>query len=190
METEKGNYYMNPSGDGLIHFAEPGSHEFHVLCNKPNCGHASADCNAFLEVAFGYYNGHLYGVTLQDQFELIQMDMDGTNHRVITQLPKQYDLSGGSSGGGSYFFDNGYLIYLAMPISSGDPDYAMAVYKIQLETGKSPGYFRRTFRCIRIGRLAGVYQQRIPVFPDVQRRDWQCYPCGRQFGNRAHRAYF
>ena len=73
VETEKGNYYMNPSGDGLIHFAEPGSHEFHVLCNKPNCGHASADCNAFLEVAFGYYNGHLYGVTLQDHFELIQL---------------------------------------------------------------------------------------------------------------------
>ena len=150
VETEKGNYYMNPSGDGLIHFAEPGSHEFHVLCNKPNCGHASADCNAFLEVAFGYYNGHLYGVTLQDQFELIQMDMDGTNHRVITQLPKQYDLSGGSSGGGSYFFDNGYLIYLAMPISSGDPDYAMAVYKIQLETGE----------------ITRLFQEDIPVHTD------------------------
>ena len=26
VETEKGNYYMNPSGGGLIHFAEPGSH--------------------------------------------------------------------------------------------------------------------------------------------------------------------
>ena len=150
VETEKGNYYMNPSGDGLIHFAEPGSHEFHVLCNKPNCGHASADCNAFLEVAFGYYNGHLYGVTLQDRFELIQMDMDGTNHRVITQLPKQYDLSGGSSGGGSYFFDNGYLIYLAMPISSGDPDYAMAVYKIQLETGE----------------ITRLFQEDIPVHTD------------------------
>ena len=150
VETEKGNYYMNPSGDGLIHFAEPGSHEFHVLCNKPNCGHASADCNAFLEVAFGYYNGHLYGVTLQDQFELIQMDMDGTNHRVITQLPKQYDLSGGSSGGGSYFFDNGYLIYLAMPISSGDPDYAMAIYKIQLETGE----------------ITRLFQEDIPVHTD------------------------
>ena len=52
VETEKGNYYMNPSGDGLIHFAEPGSHEFHVLCNKPNCGHASADCNAFFRGGF------------------------------------------------------------------------------------------------------------------------------------------
>ncbi|MFR4353664.1 MAG: hypothetical protein ACLT21_03015 [Oscillospiraceae bacterium] len=141
VETEKGNYYMNPSGDGLIHFSEPGSHEFHVLCNKPNCGHASADCNAFLEVAFGYYNGHLYGVTLQDHFELIQMDMDGTNHRVITQLPKQYDLSGGSSGGGSYFFDNGYLIFLAFP-STSNPDYALPVYKIQLETGETTRLFQ------------------------------------------------
>ena len=141
VETEKGNYYMNPSGDGLIHFSEPGSHEFHVLCNKPNCGHASADCNAFLEVAFGYYNGHLYGVTLQDQFELIQMDMDGTNHRVITQLPEQKDLSGNFNGGGSYFFDNGYLIFLAFP-STSNPDYALPVYKIQLETGATTRLFQ------------------------------------------------
>ena len=141
VETEKGNYYMNPSGDGLIHFAEPGSHEFHVLCNKPNCGHASADCSAFLEVAFGYYNGHLYGVTLQDHFELIQMDMDGTNHRVITQLPEQKDLSGNFNGGGSYFFDNGYLIFLAFPCTS-NPDYALPVYKIQLETGATTRLFQ------------------------------------------------
>ena len=141
VETEKGNYYMNPSGDGLIHFSEPGSHEFHVLCNKPNCGHVNADCNAFLEVAFGYYNDHLYGVTLQDHFELIQMDMDGTNHRVITQLPEQKDLSGGSSGGGSYFFDNGYLIFLAFPCTS-NPDYALPVYKIQLETGEATQLFQ------------------------------------------------
>ena len=141
VETEKGNYYMNPSGDGLIHFSEPGSHEFHVLCNKPNCGHASADCNAFLEVAFGYYNGHLYGVTLQDHFELIQMDMDGTNHRVITQLPEQKDLSGNFNGGGSYFFDNGYLIFLAFP-STSNPDYALPVYKIQLETGETTQLFQ------------------------------------------------
>ena len=141
VETEKGNYYMNPSGDGVIHFAEPGSHEFHVLCNKPNCGHVNADCNAFLEVAFGYYNGHLYGVTLQDHFELIQMDMDGTNHRVITQLPEQKDLSGNFNGGGSYFFDNGYLIFLAFP-STSNPDYALPVYKIQLETGETTQLFQ------------------------------------------------
>ena len=139
VETEQGQYYLG--WDQIIRFAEPGSHEFHVLCNKPNCGHASADCNAFLEVAFGYYNGHLYGVTLQDHFELIQMDMDGTNHRVITQLPEQKDLSGNFSGGGSYFFDNGYLIFLAFP-STSNPDYALPVYKIQLETGETTRLFQ------------------------------------------------
>ena len=155
VETEKGNYYMNPSGDGVIHFAEPGSHEFHVLCNKPNCGHASADCNAFLEVAFGYYNGHLYGVTLQDQFELIQMDMDGTNHRVVTQLPEQKDLSGGFSGGGSYFFDNGYLIFLAFPCTS-NPDYALPVYKIQLETGETTQLFQEDIPLYTVWPADGV----------------------------------
>ena len=139
VETEQGQYYLG--WDQIIRFAEPGSRSFYPLCNKPNCGHGGEDCNAFLEVAFGYYNGHLYGVTLQDHFELIQMDMDGTNHRVITQLPKQYDLSGGSSGGGSYFFDNGYLIFLAFP-STSNPDYALPVYKIQLETGETTRLFQ------------------------------------------------
>ena len=139
VETEQGQYYLG--WDQIIRFAEPGSRSFYPLCNKPNCGHASADCNAFLEIAFGYYNGHLYGVTLQDHFELIQMDMDGTNHRVITQLPEQKDLSGNFSGGGSYFFDNGYLIFLAFPCTS-NPDYVLPVYKIQLETGETTQLFQ------------------------------------------------
>ena len=69
------------------------------------------------------------------------MDMDGTNHRVITQLPEQKDLSGNFNGGGSYFFDNGYLIFLAFPCTS-NPDYALPVYKIQLETGETTQLFQ------------------------------------------------
>ena len=69
------------------------------------------------------------------------MDMDGTNHRVITQLPEQKDLSGNFSGGGSYFFDNGYLIFLAFPCTS-NPDYVLPVYKIQLETGETTQLFQ------------------------------------------------
>ena len=179
VETEKGNYYMNPSGDGVIHFSEPGSHEFHVLCNKPNCGHASADCNAFLEVAFGYYNGHLYGVTLQDHFELIQMDMDGTNHRVITQLPEQKDLSGNFSGGGSYFFDNGYLIFLAFP-STSNPDYALPVYKIH--TAVSGGYPASH----RLASRRCVHQQRIYLFPHASGGSIGVCICRGQLRDRAH----
>ena len=137
VETEKGNYRLEPLLDFLVRFAEPGSHDFYVLCNKPDCGHGDANCNAYAGFALGYFNQHLYGV--QDNgtdFVLVRMNMDGTGHTEIARLPEQNALDGRKQLGGSYFFDNGYLIYLAMPISSGDPDYAMAVYKIQLETGE------------------------------------------------------
>ena len=116
IETEKGNYCMNPLRDYLIRFAEPGSHDFHILCNKPECKHEDTNCNAYMDIALGYYNGHLYGVQDNNQeFTLIQMDMDATNHREIVDLPKQFEPNGTSHLGGSYFFDNGFLIYVAMP---------------------------------------------------------------------------
>ena len=151
VETEKGNYRLEPLLDFLVRFAEPGSHDFYVLCNKPDCGHGDANCNAYAGFALGYFNQHLYGV--QDNgtdFVRVRMNMDGTGHTEIARLPEQNALDGRKQLGGSYFFDNGYLIYLAMPISSGDPDYAMAVYKIQLETGE----------------ITRLFQEDIPVHTD------------------------
>ena len=142
IETEKGNYCMNPLRDYLIRFAEPGSHDFHILCNKPECKHEDTNCNAYMDIALGYYNGHLYGVQDNNQeFTLIQMDMDATNHREIVDLPKQFEPNGTNHLGGSYFFDNGFLIYVAMP-PQADPDYALPVYKIQLETGATTRLFQ------------------------------------------------
>ena len=142
IETEKGNYCMNPLRDYLIRFAEPGSHDFHILCNKPECKHEDTNCNAYMDIALGYYNGHLYGVQDNNQeFTLIQMDMDATNHREIVDLPKQFEPNGTSHLGGSYFFDNGFLIYVVMP-PQADPDYALPVYKIQLETGATTRLFQ------------------------------------------------
>ena len=151
VETEKGNYRLEPLLDFLVRFAEPGSHDFYVLCNKPDCGHGNANCNAYAGFALGYFNQHLYGV--QDNgtdFVLVRMNMDGTGHTEIARLPEQNALDGRKQLGGSYFFDNGYLIYLAMPISSGDPDYAMGIYKIQLETGE----------------ITRLFQEDIPVHTD------------------------
>lgn len=151
VETEKGNYCLEPLLDFLVRFADPGSHDFYVLCNKPDCGHGDANCNAYAGFALGYFNQHLYGV--QDNgtdFVLVRMNMDGTDHTEIARLPEQNALDGRKQLGGSYFFDNGYLIYLAMPISSGDPDYAMAIYKIQLETGE----------------ITRLFQEDIPVHTD------------------------
>ena len=142
IETEKGNYCMNPLLDFLVRFADPGSHDFHILCNKPECKHEDTNCNAYMDIALGYYNGHLYGVQDNNQeFTLIQMDMDATNHREIVDLPKQFEPNGTNHLGGSYFFDNGFLIYVAMP-PQADPDYALPVYKIQLETGETTQLFQ------------------------------------------------
>ena len=95
-----------------------------------------------MDIALGYYNGHLYGVQDNNQeFTLIQMDMDATNHREIVDLPKQFEPNGTSHLGGSYFFDNSFLIYVAMP-PQADPDYALPVYKIQLETGATTQLFQ------------------------------------------------
>ena len=101
---------MNPLRDYLIRFAEPGSHDFHILCNKPECKHEDTNCNAYMDIALGYYNGHLYGVQDNNQeFTLIQMDMDATNHREIVDLPKQFEPNGTGHLGGGYFFDNGFF---------------------------------------------------------------------------------
>ena len=116
IETEKGNHCMNPLRDYLIRFAEPGSHDFHILCNKPECKHEDTNCNAYAGFALGYFNQHLYGV--QDNgtdFVLVRMNMDGTGHTEIARLPEQNALDGRKQLGGSYFFDNGYLIFLAFP---------------------------------------------------------------------------
>ena len=142
VETEKGNYCLEPLLDFLVRFAEPGSHDFYVLCNKPDCGHGDANCNAYAGFALGYFNQHLYGV--QDNgtdFVLVRMNMDGTDHTEIARLPEQNALDGRKQLGGSYFFDNGFLIYVAMP-PQADPDYALPVYKIQLETGATTRLFQ------------------------------------------------
>ena len=95
VETEKGNYRLEPLLDFLVRFAEPGSHDFYFLCNKPDCGHGNANCNAYAGFALGYFNQHLYGV--QDNgtdFVLVRMNMDGTGHTEIARLPEQNALDG------------------------------------------------------------------------------------------------
>ena len=47
VETEQGQYYLGE--DQIIRFAEPGSRAFYPLCNKPNCGHGSDNCNAYTD---------------------------------------------------------------------------------------------------------------------------------------------
>ena len=142
VETEKGNYYMNPSGGGLIHFSEPGSHEFHVLCNKPNCEHGSDNCNAYTDYALGYWNGHLYTTTYGENGPVVmRMDMDGANRREVGQLPVLTAVDGARHASGELLFHNGSLFYMYDAIET-DPEWAMSIYQFDLETGKGRWLFQ------------------------------------------------
>ena len=107
------------------------------------------------------------------------MDMDGTNHRVIAQLPEQKDLSGKFNGGGSYFFDNGYLILPGYaPAHRTIPDYALAGLQ-------DPAGDRGNHPAVSGGYPAshGLASQTVclsatgtSTFPCPRRRDWQVSP--------------
>ena len=126
----------------MIHFAEPGSHEFHVLCNKPNCGHGGEDCNAYTDYALGYWNGHLYTTTYEDNGPVVQrMDMDGANRREVGQLPVLTAVDGARHASGELLFHNGSLFYMYDAIET-DPEWAMSIYQFDLETGKGRWLFQ------------------------------------------------
>ncbi len=144
VETDNGYYYMNPNGRRNIMFSERNKNEFYILCNKPDCSHSDENCNAYAGEAFGYYNNHLYAVSVDQSssaFYLNQLDMDGSNHKRITRLPEQLSSDGGTRyGGGTYYFNNGYLI-MGLPPIQEDNKSKQKYYKINLETGDTTELF-------------------------------------------------
>ena len=140
VETEQGQYYLG--WDQIIRFAEPGSRAFYPLCNKPNCGHGSDNCNAYTDYALGYWNGHLYTTTYEDNGPVVQrMDMDGTNRREVGQLPVLTAVDGARHAIGELLFHNGSLFYMYDAIET-DPEWAMSIYQFDLETGKGRWLFQ------------------------------------------------
>ena len=107
VETKDGCYYLNTSDplDHFICFSPRGSTAFYPLCNKPNCAHHDENCNAYSPFAFGYYNGFLYGITIDHdrggKFELVRMNLDGSDHTVLAPLP--------AWNGASFLFHHGKL---------------------------------------------------------------------------------
>ena len=167
INTPMGEYYMNPLDErGMIYFSEHGKHEFYLLCNKPDCSHSDENCNAYAGIALGYYNNHLYSVCLQssdDEFTLVQMNMDGSEHKKICSLPEQHAPDGTISGGGSYGFHNGFLLYELL--SDTDANLPTAYYKIELESGKTERLFEEETK------------DNILFGNDLKMRDNQLYFC-------------
>ena len=140
VETEQGQYYLG--WDQIIRFAEPGSRSFYPLCNKPNCGHGSDNCNAYTDYALGYWNGHLYTTTYGDNGPVVmRMDMDGANHREVGRLPVLTAVDGARHGSGELLFHNGSLFYMYDAIET-DPEWSMSIYQFDLETGKGRWLFQ------------------------------------------------
>ena len=140
VETEQGQYYLGE--DQIIRFAEPGSRAFYPLCNKPNCGHGSDNCNAYSDYGVGYWNGHLYTTTYGNNGPVVQrMDMDGANRREVGQLPILTAVDGARHASGELLFHNGSLFYMYDAIET-DPEWAMSIYQFDLETGKGRWLFQ------------------------------------------------
>ena len=77
--------------DGKIYFCPRGGDTFQPLCSKPNCQHNDENCNAWCDgLCFGYYNGALYTAGnsrgTRSGEEIIKMNLDGTDHKVVTTL--------------------------------------------------------------------------------------------------------
>lgn len=88
--TEKGIYYI----DGytkLMKFYDFALKDSIPLCDKPNCKHKNAKCNAYLENGFqsamGCYRGKLYYFDMnKPTLPLYQCDKNGKNQKVLAQL--------------------------------------------------------------------------------------------------------
>ena len=111
VETEAGLYYGSGTISGnetlpLIYFCPRGGDSFYPLCSKPDCAHNDENCDAWYGTSFGYYNGALYYATHElGQIKVYQMNLDGTDHRLVASVDTSKSRCGFSS-----VFHHGKLI--------------------------------------------------------------------------------
>ena len=157
VETAEGCYYCNPvMQDGKVYFSEKGAHTFYVLCGKPDCSHSDENCNAYVGKALGCCNDKLYGVTQREDgyYQLISMNLDGTNHKNIVRLEELEYTDGTSGGGFEWYFYNGYLFHIVNPIGEGAP---CVFFRIDLETGETVRMFDQFSEYNWLGTMFTAY---------------------------------
>jgi hypothetical protein len=113
VETDSYYYYLN---NGRIYYSEKTEPTFYLLCSKPNCPHGGEDCNAYgggEGGALGYWDGKLYSAGfVNDELALVRMDLDGSNHELVTKLAVPVAANGTAGGSYSFYFANGYFFYV------------------------------------------------------------------------------
>ncbi len=101
IETPYGMY--NLGTDRYIYYSENGNTKYIKLCNRPDCNHNTADCNAYTGANhIGYYKDNIYYI---GGSSINCMDIDGTNHKTVKSL---YEGSDNNVG----YFHNGYYYYV------------------------------------------------------------------------------
>lgn len=132
LETDQACYNLESE---MIYFAPAGSKRFSLLCSRPDCTHNNEDCNAYGGKALGYYNGMLYSIVVNDSgipcFQLVSMDLNGSNHTAVCNLLMPQYPNGQRGGGYSFFFCDGYVYYVIRP---SFPDYPIRLVRTNLIT--------------------------------------------------------
>jgi len=129
LETPYGIY--NLDSDRYIYYSEKGNTKYVKLCNRPDCNHNTADCNAYTGAyKIGYYKDKIYYTSNNS---LSCMDMDGTNHMGLKTL---YDFPDPNLG----YFHNGYYYYIitkgGTPGSPGNVDNNL--YRVKIDDNSEP----------------------------------------------------
>lgn len=176
--TEEGIYYI----DGytkLMKFYDFALKDSIPLCDKPNCKHKNAKCNAYLENGFqsgmGCYRGKLYYFDInKPTLPLYQCDKNGKNRKVIAKLNDTESTQSCSISLPMFFSDNKlilkveYSTLLDEPIVHEDGtadtiEYKWGIVEIALDTGdvtllKEPEIYSNTNNSIL---LVGVNESSV-----------------------------
>ncbi|MBQ6540156.1 MAG: hypothetical protein IJL71_03940, partial [Oscillospiraceae bacterium] len=175
IETDSFYYYLN---NGRIYFSDKTGPTFYLLCSKPNCTHDGEDCNAYgggEGSALGYWEGKLYAAgSLNGELALVQLDLDGSNHELVTYLEMPLDASGQRGGSYDFYFANGYLFYVVTAQPS-------SFFRVDLSTGKTDSLFSDVLSD-GSGTRATIRFDADSLYFDLITTDgiwWLCqWPCG------------
>lgn len=127
---EEGVFYL----DGyttLMTFYDYNMAESMPVCDKPNCGHDSLKCNAFVESGYqsaaAYYRGKLYFFDIADpEYVLYESDANGDNRKELAKLNKGQKHGGCSLELPLYFREDKlyagvqYMDFLSEPVRLED----------------------------------------------------------------------
>ena len=114
--------YFAPQGIGsnpsFLYFTDIASGVTMPLCNKPECTHTDNTCNAYLGdnhyfSAIRIYDGKIYWLALDltdlPCYHLMRMNLDGTDHEIVSTLDYDTTRAIRDLDGCSYVIHRGYL---------------------------------------------------------------------------------